>query len=310
MRLIRKFLVCVGLSQMVWLTNAASQTPCPPTPTAAQVLAAATGRDHGFLWRIQKEGRVSFLYGTIHVARLEWATPGPRVLEALRASDVVALELDVTALPGPQSLLDATSPQSGEPAPSEALRERLRVAASRACVPPELLQTREPMLQLVATITLGARQDGLYPELGMDAMMAGLARAMKKRVEALETVSGQIVALRPPPGQQHEVLARELELIESGATRTRMLRMGEAWAEGDENAFTADPASDPELIERLLEGRNPGMAQGIAALHESGARVFAAVGALHLFGPRGLLELLHARGFSVERVPFGSEARH
>ena len=38
--------------------------------------------DHGFLWRVSRDGRVSYLYGTIHLARLAWVFPGPTVVEA------------------------------------------------------------------------------------------------------------------------------------------------------------------------------------------------------------------------------------
>ena len=52
----------------------------------------------------------------------------------------------------------------------------------------------------------------------------------------------------------------------------------------------------------MLDDRNPGLADGIDRLHREGRRVFAAVGALHMAGPRGLLRLLAARGFTVERL--------
>src|SRR4029079_1658260 len=72
---------------------------CPP---AAQQLTTETlnagirdAKDHGFLWRITKGGRSSYLYGTIHAARAEWMFPGPVTLDALRNSDTLALELDV-----------------------------------------------------------------------------------------------------------------------------------------------------------------------------------------------------------------------
>jgi uncharacterized protein len=48
------------------------------------------------------------------------------------------------------------------------------------------------------------------------------------------------------------------------------------------------------------------LADSIAALHRGGERVFAAVGALHMFGPQGLPALLAARGFEVERVAFAA----
>ena len=79
-----------------------AQTPassCPPTagePTSAQLQAgAAAARDRGFLWRLRRDGRESWLYGTVHVARFEWMFPGPLIMTALTASDTIALELDV-----------------------------------------------------------------------------------------------------------------------------------------------------------------------------------------------------------------------
>jgi uncharacterized protein YbaP (TraB family) len=39
-------------------------------------------------------------------------------------------------------------------------------------------------------------------------------------------------------------------------------------------------------------------------MHAAGKRVFAAVGVLHMTGPRSLVKLLEQRGFVVERVVF------
>ena len=54
----------------------------------------------------------------------------------------------------------------------------------------------------------------------------------------------------------------------------------------------------------MLDARNPGMAAGIAALHESGQKVFAAVGSLHMIGPSGLPALMAHRGYRVEQIHF------
>src|ERR1019366_9793085 len=76
-----------------------ARASCPP---AAQTLTAerlreglANARDHGFLWRISKDGHASYLYGTIHAAKSEWMFPGPTIIDAIRSSDTIALELDV-----------------------------------------------------------------------------------------------------------------------------------------------------------------------------------------------------------------------
>jgi uncharacterized protein YbaP (TraB family) len=61
---------------------------------------------------------------------------------------------------------------------------------------------------------------------------------------------------------------------------------------------------DRDMMKRMLDERNPGMAQSIDAIHASGKAVFAAVGSLHMVGKVGLPALLAARGYTVERVPF------
>ena len=66
---------------------ARAQADCPPTPqmpTAEQVQTLLReARDHGMLWRLERDGRVGWLYGTLHVGRQAWSAPGPRLLAAL-----------------------------------------------------------------------------------------------------------------------------------------------------------------------------------------------------------------------------------
>ncbi|MDH5253497.1 MAG: TraB/GumN family protein [Nitrospira sp.] len=59
-----------------------------------QTLAKAA-TDHGFLWKIQKQGHTGYLYGSIHLGKREWMVPGPTTIAALQSSKVIALELDI-----------------------------------------------------------------------------------------------------------------------------------------------------------------------------------------------------------------------
>ena len=69
----------------------------PPAPTAEQWQAAQReARDVGLLWRLSKDGRDSWLFGTLHVGKLAWSAPGPALRQALARSDVLALEIDPT----------------------------------------------------------------------------------------------------------------------------------------------------------------------------------------------------------------------
>ena len=81
-------------------TAPTAPTRCPPAAAPLDAERFARGLrdavDHGFLWRIVKDGRTSFLYGTIHAARVEWMFPGPAHERGAGArATSLALELDV-----------------------------------------------------------------------------------------------------------------------------------------------------------------------------------------------------------------------
>ena len=71
-----------------------------------------------------KDGRSSYLYGTIHAARTEWMFPGPVTLDALRSSDTLALELDVLDPDVQRRLVTSIGTKRTEPLPA-ALASRI-----------------------------------------------------------------------------------------------------------------------------------------------------------------------------------------
>jgi uncharacterized protein YbaP (TraB family) len=291
-----------------------SAPACPPTPqppTAEQMQAAQQrARDRGFLWRVQRDGRSAWLFGTIHLGRPMWLFHGPQVRQALAASDTLALEIDVG---NTAALMQAAAaaPAAG-PLPA-ALRQRLERQAVAACLPPQLMAQQHPVMQLVTLSMMAARWDGLDAAFGQEFLLAAHARAARLPVVALETPERQMQALIPPAGTPIDgLIARGLDQLEQGVARRITARLVAAWERGDlaeledyerwcECVATAEERA---LMRRLNDERNPAMAERIDALHRDGKRVFVAVGALHMTGPQGLPKLLRERGYSVERVAF------
>jgi uncharacterized protein len=289
--------------------DAASCPPAAPGPlTAEQVQQGmAQARDRGFLWRLTKGDHSSYLYGTIHVARREWVFPGPKVLRALRNADTVALELDPLDPKTQEDLSSALRRAPGPELPTE-LKERIEHRRSFECVAPETFQKMGPGMQVLALTFFAARRDGLDVAYGIDGVLAGFARGSKKRVVALETTETQVRTLTR--GGTVASLGKAMDDIESGRAVEKLSRLAEVWANADaaqflqeaETAAESDSDSERALMAELLDARNPGMATGIDALHESGSKVFAAVGALHMFGPRGLPSLMSEKGYRVEAI--------
>lgn len=295
---------------------APAQTPaCPPVtraPTQQQIQAAQRdARDRGFLWRISKGGRSSYLYGTLHVGKLEWAFPGPRLAEALRDTDALAVEIDLTDPALAQTMIAAYATSGPPPALPEAIQQRLTRQIAAACLPDQALVFLHPVMQAVTLAILAGRWEGLDPAYAQEIVLGADARERGRPVVALESLQSQLAVLIPrDPAQMQRLLAQTLTQLEADRVRPVLRRLADAWASGrlaelESYAQWCDCADTPEdraFLARLNDDRNPSMAERIDALHGSGKRVLAAVGSLHMTGAKGLPKLLAERGYRVERV--------
>jgi uncharacterized protein YbaP (TraB family) len=323
--LLRSVLLAAALvAPAVWAADSAPATApagpapatpdCPPQPTPLTAEEAGRGMreaiDRGYLFKLSKGGRSSWLYGTIHVARLPWMFPGPRLREALQASDQVALELDMLDPDITRRVLAAIAlPADAAPLPPP-LAGRLQQQAAAFCAGTELAALR-PEMQAMTLGVLAARRVGLEPGYGIDGFLAGLGRQLRKPVLSLETPEGQIAALiQPTPEATARLVSHTLDDLASERAFGLLRRMAEAWARSDWDEMASyaqwcgcmDTEEDRALMRRLLDERNVAIAAKVKALHDGGTRLFAGVGSLHLIGPQGLPTLLAAEGFEVERV--------
>ncbi len=295
-------------------SSAESQARCPPAamvPSARDVLAgASTARERGFLFRLSRGGHDSWLFGTVHVARHDWVTPGPAALHALRTSEVLALELDILD-PSVQAKLRAGMAWRPERAVQGALARRLAAQVRAACLPDFMLSTMDPEMLSTTLLVLAARRDGLDPAFAIDTVLAGLGRALGLQVVSLETPELQLRALQSSSAEaERTAVDQSLDELEAGRAAPMLERIASVWAHSryDELEHYAqwcgclDTPQDLAQNRRLVDERNPGLAARIDALHAEGSRVFAAVGSLHLIGPNGLPALLAQRGFVVSRI--------
>ena len=284
---------------------------CPPSavvPTEDQLQdALRNARDHGALWRLEKDGRQSYLYGTIHIANLDWAMPGPTVIRALRDAATIAIEAD----PGdPATGAGMAAPQKAHEAPTlpPELVARLRAQAARACEPWETLQSMPPLMIITRLTLLDARWDNLHTDYAIETVLAGFARRTGKTLTTLETIAIQRAAIvAGSPAEQALEVDQRLAAVENGSARKAMAVIANAWASGDLETLARlyEPADARAALARMASSRNPSIASRIDQLHREGRPLFAAVGILHMVGDAALPRLLAERGFTVERVPLG-----
>ncbi len=301
-----------GWSSASTMAAIGDTSSCPPQaqpPSREQMQKARQqATDRGFLWRISRDGRESYLYGTIHAGRPEWFALGPRTEVSLSRTGALALEINVTdpavlgalreAMQGPSRALPAELTQS------------LRAAWAAECLPSADLEQGAAEVLVTQLAVAQAQRQGLFPLYGAESVLLMRSLRTERPVVGLESVQTQLSALMARSDDEAATMVREMlaELQRPRAVRS-MERLTRAWAARDLKDLEAyadwcdclHTPTERETYARLVDGRNPGMAEAIGRLHAN-VSVFAAVGALHMVGPQGLPTLLEAKGFKVQRV--------
>jgi hypothetical protein len=137
------------------------------------------------------------------------------------------------------------------------------------------------------------------------------AREAKKRLVELEGALAQSDLMNSLT-EREQLLAFEgaVTAAESDLLRDQITGLVNAWQSGDPQllldvvkAYNEVTPGAKELEEKFIWSRHAAMADRIEAFLLAGReRVFVAVGALHLAGPRGLVETLRSRGYTVRQL--------
>ncbi len=290
-------------------------------PAARAEPAAAAGQEaaqpnRGALFRVEHAGHTLYLFGTIHVGAADFYPLEARVTAALRRATTLALEIDPDADPAATAqalrrygMYTAGGPAAAEIAPS--FRPRLERLLKQYAIPPAAVAPMKPwMLASVLAVSEFSAQ-GYRPELAVDAYLARQARARGIAVLELESMAGQMALFdRMSLAEQARFLEDGISAIEDKEQANQARAIAQAWRGADAAAFedlAREAAADQSFAGRfvqkvLLDERNPGLAEGIAALLARERDSMAAIGVLHLVGARGVPALLRERGLRVERV--------
>lgn len=276
------------------------------TAPAATTAAVTTGPA---LWKVSDEDTTIYLFGTVHVLPQGVNWYGPRIEQALTASDTLVTEIPS----GPET--DAKMQQlvmtNGMLPADKNLRDMLS-AEDRATyegglakigVPASAFDRFEPWMAGLTLTVLPLVQQGYSPDAGVEKQLEAKAGTGKAR-GALETVEFQMGIFDSMPAEaQVEFLVAAAEAVEE--TKPMLDKMVAEWLEGDADALAAimnEEMTDPVVAEALLYGRNANWAEWIDTRMDQPGTVFVAVGAGHLAGERSVQDLLAKRGIESERV--------
>jgi uncharacterized protein YbaP (TraB family) len=170
-----------------------------------------------------------------------------------------------------------------------------------------------PVMQAITYVVLSGRHDGLDAAFGQEPTLIGFARAQQRPVVSLESIASQMAVLLPKDAKLgRQMFDRSLSDLEAGKSRGQLARISQAWERGDlesvgtlEKLCECTPTDEERAFTKALnDDRNPTIAQRIAEEHAKGKPVLAAVGLLHMTGPKAVTTLLAEQGFEVKRVAY------
>lgn len=265
----------------------------------------------GPVWAVQGKSGTVYLAGSVHVLEAADAELPRGFGRAYAESERIVMELDMDGL-DPMAA-GAYLAEHAMLAPGVTLRSllgperyaRIDADARELGLPLDSLQGLEPWAAALALTQVQLARLGLSAEHGVEQQIGRLAARDDKPLAGLETLQEQLGML---DGLSAADQIRFLELTaEEGETMEREIEhLMSAWRRSDvaalEHLLLDEYDRMPSLYGPLVSQRNRNWLPQIEALLARDDDTMVVVGAMHLVGPDGLLELLRERGYEAEKL--------
>jgi hypothetical protein len=267
-----------------------------------------------FLWEISSLTNKVYLYGTVHAGKRNWYPLPPAVEKAFVESDVLVVEADITDTRAMHKSADALTY-----APPDALKNhvppeqyaRLLKLLPRYGLTEAAIAHVKPFMAVSLLVFAEWGRSAFVAGYGVDGYLIRKAQAEAKPVMELEGVDTQIRLMDSLTEKQVQQLFNgTLDALEEDLTTEQIKGLVAAWQAGDPHAlldvarqYNEKIPGAAEFEDKFIWERHAEMAAKIEGwLAEPKKRYFIAVGALHLAGPRGLVEILRKRGYIVKQL--------
>lgn len=279
-----------------------------PVPVAAP---AATARQ--FLWEVSSLTNRVYLYGTIHAGKAAWYPLPDPVEKALQDSRVLVVEADVTNLQAMAKSAPAmmyAPPDRLDKHVAPADYARLKKLVGRFKLPEEQVAQMKPFMAVSLVVFSEWGRLGYLPQYGVDGYLIGKAKAEAKRIVEIEGIEAQMALMDSLSEQEQlDVFKGTLDAFDRGLTAEQITGMVNAWQTGDPalllevaRKYNTEIPGAKAFEEKFIWSRHEPMVKKIEGYLATKDRHFIAVGALHLAGERGLVEMLKARGYVVKQL--------
>lgn len=262
----------------------------------------------GILWKISGNNlsQASYLFGTIHTDRPEVLNLPAKVKKIFNQSESFSAEvnLDLTTIMKVSQLMMLPEQQSLKSLLDKSVYQK-SIAIAGALGIPEFMLNRMRPWAVAVTISMPKQESQLVLDmkLYMDAQQSGKRvyglESIEEQLSAFQTMSieNQIAMLNETLAQHHLFEDMFKELLTAYLNRD----LAELQSLDKKYQSKSNQELESYLRKELLEKRNIRMYERMQERLEEG-NAFIAVGALHLPGEQGLINLLRRQNFTVTPV--------
>ena len=282
------------------------------------LLLSCTQVNAQLLWKVSGNGcyETSYLFGTLHLETAEFIDIVPGLAEAIENVDVIFGELEGDNLTSMNAMLqmmkDATAPADSTIDKLLSPKDYVMVDAvvkkymfgfglkELGVLKPAVLTAQLDVMQMQKLYP-----KSLDPNNLIDVAIQKRGKQLGKRIDGLEGIEDQTSALFGAPlNEQAEDLVDFCR--KDGKYSESSKQLHDAYRAQDLVAiekivFDPEMGIDDANMDRLSYERNRKWMDKITQTIPV-QRVLVAVGAAHLVGEQGLIELLRSRGYTVEPV--------
>ena len=266
------------------------------------------------LYKVSSKSNTVYILGSIHLAKPELYPLDKAIEKAYKKSEVLVVELDAQSEESAVKMQTAMLKLGIYP-DSKSLKtelnsktyKQLQEYTTKAGVPLQMLEQMRPWVVMLQLSVVEMLRLGYSPELGIDKHFIDRAKDDKKSILELESIDEQMALLSRDDKEYQDKLLRYT--IESMHEIEPMLEsMFKSWKKGDakdiEKTFLLSMKNDTDLDEIydvLITKRNKKMTKKIVDYLKEEKDYFVVVGAGHVVGKGGIVNLLQNRGYKVSQ---------
>ena len=264
------------------------------------------------LWQISGNGlqRPSYLFGTIHLICSGDAVLSDSLKKAIQGSDAVYFEVDMDNLFEMLGVVrkmkmrdDTTLADLLDKADYEKVKKYFEDKGT--LLPFSILETYKPLLAASMLMETGSECES--PE-AMEEVIMKEAKNYSKNVKGLETMSYQMSIFDTIPYKMQAMqLVKYVDDADKGQTDNKEYdRLVQAYKDQDlsklEELTKSSDMGIANFTDILLYNRNQNWVEKLKTILPDRS-VVVAVGAGHLPGERGVINLLRKAGYTVKPIP-------